>query len=100
MATVDGDALSIETLDPAGAVATVMQRLGAAASRVRSEQLNAIGFPGATVLGAIGGALVPLSTLPAWTHRVAPARPSTGRCAPTATSFWITSRGGSPFCRS
>jgi ABC-2 type transport system permease protein len=40
-----------------------------------SQQLNAIGFLGATVLGAIGGALVPLSTLPAWTHHLAPATP-------------------------
>jgi ABC-2 type transport system permease protein len=40
-----------------------------------SQQLNAIGFLGATVLGAIGGALVPLSTLPAWTHHLAPGTP-------------------------
>ena len=40
-----------------------------------SQQLNAIGFLGATVLGAVGGALVPLSTLPAWTHRLAPGTP-------------------------
>lgn len=40
-----------------------------------SQQLNAIGFLGATVLGAVGGALVPLSALPAWTHRLAPATP-------------------------
>jgi ABC-2 type transport system permease protein len=40
-----------------------------------SQQLNAIGFLGATVLGAIGGALVPLSTLPAWTRHLAPVTP-------------------------
>jgi ABC-2 type transport system permease protein len=40
-----------------------------------SQQLNAIGFLGATVLGAIGGALVPLSTLPAWIHHLAPGTP-------------------------
>ena len=40
-----------------------------------SQQLNAIGFLGATVLGAIGGALVPLSTLPSWTHHLAPGTP-------------------------
>jgi ABC-2 type transport system permease protein len=40
-----------------------------------SQQLNAVGFLGATVLGAIGGALVPLSTLPAWTRHLAPATP-------------------------
>jgi ABC-2 type transport system permease protein len=40
-----------------------------------SQQLNALGFLGATVLGAIGGALVPLSTLPAWVHRLSPVTP-------------------------
>jgi ABC-2 type transport system permease protein len=40
-----------------------------------SQQLNAFGFLGATLLGALGGALVPLSTLPAWTRRFAPATP-------------------------
>lgn len=40
-----------------------------------SQQLNAFGFLGATVLGAIGGALVPLSTLPHWTRTLAPATP-------------------------
>jgi ABC-2 type transport system permease protein len=40
-----------------------------------SQQLNAVGFLGATVLGAIGGALVPLSTLPHWIRDVAPATP-------------------------
>jgi ABC-2 type transport system permease protein len=39
------------------------------------QQLNAIGFLGATVLGAIGGALVPLSTLPLWVRRIAPITP-------------------------
>jgi ABC-2 type transport system permease protein len=40
-----------------------------------SQQLNALGFLGATLLGALGGALVPLSTLPAWARRVAPITP-------------------------
>ncbi len=40
-----------------------------------SQQLNAVGFLGATVLGALGGALVPLSTLPRWTRALAPATP-------------------------
>ncbi len=35
-ASLDGDVLSIETTDPASTVATVMHRLGEAASRVRS----------------------------------------------------------------
>ena len=40
-----------------------------------SQQLSAIGFLGATLLGALGGALVPLGTLPAWTRRIAPVTP-------------------------
>jgi ABC-2 type transport system permease protein len=40
-----------------------------------SQQLNAIGFLGATLMGALGGALVPISALPAWTRAIAPATP-------------------------
>jgi len=40
-----------------------------------NQQLNALGFLGATVLGALGGALVPLATLPRWTRTIAPATP-------------------------
>jgi ABC-2 type transport system permease protein len=40
-----------------------------------TQQLNAIGFLGATLLGALGGALVPITTLPAWTRAIAPATP-------------------------
>ena len=40
-----------------------------------SQQLNALGFLGATVLGAIGGALVPLSTLPHWVRHLSPFTP-------------------------
>jgi ABC-2 type transport system permease protein len=40
-----------------------------------SQQLNSFGFLGATVLGAIGGALVPLSTLPSWVHVLSPLTP-------------------------
>ena len=39
------------------------------------EQLNAFGFLGATLAGAIGGALVPLATLPHWIQHAAPATP-------------------------
>ena len=40
-----------------------------------SQQLNAVGFLGATVLGAIGGSLVPITTLPRWIRVLAPATP-------------------------
>jgi ABC-2 type transport system permease protein len=39
------------------------------------EQLNAFGFLGATLAGAIGGALVPLATLPRWSRHLAPITP-------------------------
>jgi ABC-2 type transport system permease protein len=40
-----------------------------------SQQLNAIGFLGATLMGALGGALVPIATLPVWTRAIAPVTP-------------------------
>jgi ABC-2 type transport system permease protein len=40
-----------------------------------SQQLNALGYLGATLLGALGGALVPLSTMPRWTRTIAPITP-------------------------
>jgi ABC-2 type transport system permease protein len=39
------------------------------------QQVSALGYLGATVFGAIGGALVPFSTLPAWVRAVAPVTP-------------------------
>jgi ABC-2 type transport system permease protein len=39
------------------------------------QQVSAIGYLGATVFGAIGGALVPFATLPAWVRAVAPVTP-------------------------
>jgi ABC-2 type transport system permease protein len=40
-----------------------------------SQQVNAFGFLCATLMAALGGALVPLNTLPAWTRRLAPITP-------------------------
>lgn len=39
------------------------------------QQLNAVANIVPVALGALGGALMPLVTLPAWVHRVAPATP-------------------------
>jgi ABC-2 type transport system permease protein len=39
------------------------------------QQLNAVANITPVALGALGGALMPLVTLPAWVHRVAPATP-------------------------
>jgi ABC-2 type transport system permease protein len=54
---------------------SVMIGTALAATLSTIQQLNAVGFLGATLLGAIGGALVPISTLPQWMGRVAPATP-------------------------
>jgi ABC-2 type transport system permease protein len=40
------------------------------------QQANAIAFGGLVLFGAIGGALVPISVLPAWAHTIAPATPT------------------------
>jgi ABC-2 type transport system permease protein len=40
-----------------------------------SQQVNAFGFLCATLMAALGGALVPLNTLPSWTRHLAPATP-------------------------
>jgi ABC-2 type transport system permease protein len=39
------------------------------------QQVSALGYLGATVFGAIGGALVPFSTLPEWVRAIAPVTP-------------------------
>jgi ABC-2 type transport system permease protein len=40
------------------------------------EQASAVAFGGIVVFGALGGALVPLDTLPVWARAVAPATPT------------------------
>jgi ABC-2 type transport system permease protein len=40
------------------------------------QQANAIAFGGIVLFGALGGALVPLETLPGWARAVAPATPT------------------------
>jgi ABC-2 type transport system permease protein len=39
------------------------------------QQVSAFGYLGATVFGAVGGALVPFSTLPGWVRAIAPVTP-------------------------
>ncbi len=39
------------------------------------QQLNAVGFLGATLFAAIGGAFVPLAALPTWVHTISPVTP-------------------------
>src|SRR6476620_9495441 len=40
------------------------------------QQANAVAFGGIVLFGALGGALVPLETLPGWARAVAPATPT------------------------
>lgn len=40
------------------------------------QQANAVAFGGIVLFGALGGALVPLETLPSWARTVAPATPT------------------------
>jgi ABC-2 type transport system permease protein len=56
------------------------------------QQLNAVANIAPVALGALGGALMPLVTLPAWVHRVAPATPQ--YWAMRAFDQLILARGG------
>ncbi|HUH07680.1 MAG TPA: ABC transporter permease [Egibacteraceae bacterium] len=58
-----------------GAMVVSLGVLLAAYART-AQQLNALANVGATALACLGGALVPLSALPAWAQSVAPATPT------------------------
>ena len=70
-----GELPSILALAVAYAIVCVAVGVALAAGLRTVEQLNAFGFLGATLAGAIGGALVPLATLPDWIRHLAPATP-------------------------
>lgn len=72
---IKGSALGVALI--AGALVLTAVALGLAITAVvrTMQQLNAIGNIAPVGLGALGGALVPLATLPVWVHRVAPATP-------------------------
>ena len=72
---IKGSALGVALI--AGALVLTAIALGLAITAVvrTMQQLNAIGNIAPVGLGALGGALVPLATLPVWVHRVAPATP-------------------------
>lgn len=60
-----------------GALLACVVALGVAITAVArtSQQVSALGYLGATLFGAIGGALVPFGTLPDWVRAIAPATP-------------------------
>lgn len=70
-----GELLAIAAVSGVYACCAVAIGIALTAVVRTSQQLNAFGFLGATVLGAIGGAIVPLSTLPHWTRSLAPITP-------------------------
>jgi ABC-2 type transport system permease protein len=70
-----GELPSLLALVVAYAIVCVAIGVALAAALRTVEQLNAFGFLGATLLAAIGGALVPLATLPHWIRHVAPITP-------------------------
>lgn len=70
-----GEALAVAAVGSVYVCCAVAIGVALTAVLRTSQQLNALGFLGATLLGALGGALVPISTLPGWTRRIAPATP-------------------------
>jgi ABC-2 type transport system permease protein len=70
-----GEVLALESVAFAYICCAVAVGIALTAVLRTSQQLNALGFLGATLLGALGGALVPITTLPGWTRAIAPATP-------------------------
>jgi ABC-2 type transport system permease protein len=60
------------------AFSTTLVLLGVAVTAVcrSSQQANAFSYAGLVLFGAIGGAMVPLSVLPAWAKTIAPLTPT------------------------
>ena len=70
-----GPLLGVALIAAALVVTVIAMGLAITAVVRTVQQLNAIGNIAPVGLGALGGALVPLATLPAWVHHVAPATP-------------------------
>jgi ABC-2 type transport system permease protein len=72
---IKGSTLGLALIATVLVVTVVAMGLAITAVVRTVAQLNAIGNIAPVALGALGGALMPLVTLPAWVHRVAPATP-------------------------
>ncbi|HXW35483.1 MAG TPA: ABC transporter permease [Acidimicrobiales bacterium] len=70
-----GSAMGVALVASAVVVTAVAMGLAITAIVRTVQQLNAVGNILPVALGALGGALMPLATLPAWVHHVAPATP-------------------------
>jgi ABC-2 type transport system permease protein len=72
---IDGSIVGVLAIS--AALLTCVVALGIAITAVARtlQQVSTLGYLGATVFGAIGGALVPFATLPNWMRTVAPVTP-------------------------
>ncbi len=72
---IRGSVLGLALIAVALVVAATSMGLALAAIVRTVQQLNTVGNVAPVGLGALGGALMPLATLPVWVHHVAPATP-------------------------
>src|SRR4051794_18978430 len=72
---VDGSVAGVVAVSAALLLCVVALGLAITAIARTFQQLSAMGYLGAMMLGAIGGALVPFATLPRWVRSIAPATP-------------------------
>jgi ABC-2 type transport system permease protein len=72
---VDGSVLGVAAVSAALLLCVVAFGLAITAVAHTMQQVSALGYLGATLCNAIGGALVPVATLPAWLRAVAPITP-------------------------
>jgi ABC-2 type transport system permease protein len=72
---IKGSALGVALVATALIVTAIAMGLAVTAVVRTLQQLNAVANIAPVGLGALGGALMPLATLPAWVHSVAPATP-------------------------
>ncbi len=72
---VKGSVLGVALVSGALLVCVVSLGLALTAVLRTLQQLSAVGYVGATLFGAVGGALVPLATLPRWARHLSPITP-------------------------
>lgn len=74
--TIRGNALALAPLIVAFAACLVLLGVAVTALCRSAQQANAIGYGGMVLFGALGGAFVPISVLPAWARTLAPVTPT------------------------
>lgn len=73
---VRGDVLALVPLVIAFSICLVLVGVAVTALCRTAQQANAFGYGGMVLFGAIGGAFVPITVLPAWARVVAPITPT------------------------